>query len=77
MSAVLRGADGTRLSVDHGLCSGTGHCQEAAPGAFRLVDRRAWPAEGLDLAAADHAGLRRAADACPWYAITFTPGGNG
>jgi ferredoxin len=77
MSATLRSHDGTRLSIDHSLCSGTGHCEEVAPEAFRLDDRRAWPADDLDLTAVDQARLRRAADACPWYAIAFTSNEDG
>ncbi|MGW0706092.1 ferredoxin [Streptomyces sp. NPDC002643] len=73
MSATERGQRGSRLSVDHDLCSGSGYCQEIAPEAFRLQDRQAWPADDLDLSAADHDRLRQAEAACPWYAITFTP----
>lgn len=71
MSAAERSQAGFRLSIDHSLCSGTGHCQETAPEAFQVSGRLARPADDLDLATADHDRLRRAVDTCPWFAIAF------
>ncbi|GAA3185725.1 MULTISPECIES: ferredoxin [Streptomyces] len=60
-----------RVSVDHGLCSGTGHCAETVPDLFRVADRRAWLRPDADLDAADPADLARAEAICPWPAVTF------
>lgn len=60
-----------RLTVDHDLCSGTGHCQDTAPGVFRLVERWAWLDPEADLTTADPGQLTRAEEGCPWMAITF------
>ncbi|MEU3713516.1 ferredoxin [Streptomyces catenulae] len=60
-----------RVSVDHALCSGTGHCAETVPAVFRLADRRAWLRPDADLDAADAQALVRAETICPWMAVTF------
>ncbi|MFG2222958.1 ferredoxin [Streptomyces sp. NPDC048644] len=59
------------LAVDHELCSGTGHCQDAAPEIFRVQERWSWLREDADLAAADAGRLADAEARCPWMAITF------
>ena len=63
-------AGGFRVSIDHGLCSGTGYCQEGLPVLFAVQDRRAWLREDFDLATADRDDVEDAAEACPWFAIT-------
>lgn len=62
----------TVLRIDHDLCSGTGHCAELAPDLFTVRDRRAWPTELTDGPSADPELLRRAAESCPWFAISYT-----
>jgi ferredoxin len=57
------------LRVDYDLCSGTGHCAEIAPDVFTVQRRQAWLTEEHS---ASPGLLRRAADACPWFAITYT-----
>ncbi|GLW89877.1 hypothetical protein Aglo03_06930 [Actinokineospora globicatena] len=58
--------------VDHDLCSGTGYCAEIAPTVFTVRERRAWLVEQTDGHPADPELVRRAADACPWFAISHT-----
>lgn len=72
MSTTERRADGTRLAVDHSLCSGTGHCQETAPDVFRVVDGWAWLVDGPELSGAAAERVERAVAGCPWFAITFS-----
>jgi ferredoxin len=60
------------LRIDHDLCSGTGHCAEIVPDLFTVHRRRAWLVEQADGRAADPELLRRAAHACPWFAISYT-----
>ncbi|WP_399083204.1 ferredoxin [Streptomyces sp. BBFR2] len=72
MSGPVELATATRrVSVDHALCSGTGHCAETVPGIFRVADRRAWLRPDADLDAADPGDLARAEAICPWLALTF------
>ncbi|MFE4628378.1 ferredoxin [Streptomyces mirabilis] len=70
------GAQFPQISVDHELCSGTGHCREVAPKLFTLRDRRAWLVEGASPADFGDGLLRQAEEACPWFAITYTPKGD-
>ena len=63
-------ADGLRVSIDHGVCSGTGYCQERLPALFAVEDRRAWLREDFDLTTAGRDDVEDAAEACPWFAIT-------
>ena len=63
-------AGGLRVSVDHGVCSGTGYCQERRPALFAVEDRRAWLREDFDLATAGRDDVEDAAAGCPWFAIT-------
>ncbi|WP_218148170.1 ferredoxin [Lentzea xinjiangensis] len=60
------------VKVDHDLCSGTGHCAEIAPKLFSMSDRRAWPEERTTEQAEDTELAHRAADGCPWFAISVS-----
>jgi ferredoxin len=66
-----RSDGGYRLSIDHSLCSGSGHCSDIAPEAFEIIDHRSWPASDLDFRSSDHNLIQQAARACPWFAISF------
>lgn len=74
MSTRHLAAGGVRLTVDHDLCSGTGHCRDIAPELFHVRDGRAWLAEDVDLTAVGDEALKRAEAGCPWFAITHQPG---
>lgn len=72
MSSTEIKVAGGRLSVDHSLCSGTGHCRDIAPQVFRVEGRSAWLNEDVDLPEADAERLLlHAVDSCPWFALAF------
>ena len=60
------------VRIDHDLCSGTGHCAEIAPDVFTVRDRRAWLIESAEARVGDPERIRRAAEGCPWFAISYS-----
>ncbi|GGZ15086.1 hypothetical protein GCM10010300_68870 [Streptomyces olivaceoviridis] len=61
------------LSVDHTLCSGTGHCVDRLPQLFTIEHGRAWLADAAALSTVDTQHLHEVEAGCPWFAITYQP----
>lgn len=68
--AVEGATDGLAVRVDHGLCSGTAHCQQSMPDVFTVQGRKSWIRADADWSDVDAERLEQTALACPWFAIT-------
>jgi ferredoxin len=66
------GGAGITVTVDHDVCSGTGHCKASMPHVFVVVDRKSYVRSDVDWESVDVEELNVAADDCPWFAISIT-----
>jgi ferredoxin len=70
--AFTGGGAGVVVTIDHGSCSGTAHCQQSMPDVFVVIDRKSHVRSHVAWGSVDHAQLQEAVDGCPWFAITVT-----
>lgn len=64
------GSSKIRVTIDHELCSGTGHCERGYPEVFVVADRKAFVRGDADWGDIDPERLKVAERTCPWFAIS-------